>query len=55
MSGPVVLTAGAWVGSNGPLMSLRITDPPLAVEVWRATRPVRSLGVSTAAGRRLLR
>ena len=53
----VVLTAGAWLGSNGPLMALGLTDPSRwTAEEWRSDLvPHAAYGITTAAAVALLR
>ena len=53
----VILTAGAWLGSNGPLMAMGLTDPSKwTAEEWTSDLvPHAAYGVTTAAAVALLR
>jgi hypothetical protein len=55
--GVLLLTAGAWAGSNVPLMGLGITDPrQWTREEWQADlAPHAAYGLTTAALVALLR
>ena len=57
ISGTLLLTAGAWAGSNVPLMSLGITDPrSWSPEEWQADLvPHAAYGLTTALVVALLR
>jgi hypothetical protein len=52
-----ILTAGAWLGSNGPLMVLGLTDPSRwTADEWRSDLvPHAAYGITTAAAVALLR
>jgi hypothetical protein len=52
-----ILTAGAWLGSNGPLMALGLTDPAKwTAEEWTSDLvPHAAYGITTAATIALLR
>ena len=53
----LLLTAGAWLGSNGPLMAMGLTDPSrwTAAEWRRDLVPHAAYGVTTALGVALTR